>query len=254
MKKELINYEIPENTDEDVIHNWEPLKKTIDSSFKYEHNNIFYKIYAFILYYLALIFLTPFNFIVFGTRIKGKKNLKKIKNTGSVIVCNHNHIMDMTMIISRIYPTRTYSLADKSSFQIPVVRHMVGALGAIPIADTLDGKRKCFAYIDKLLQNKKNILVFPEGSMWPYYKSLRPFKDGAFKFASKNNVPILPMSLTFRKPKGLFKLYKKKPLVTITIMEPIYKDLTKNEMENREMLKNKAFNLINNQIIESNKE
>ena len=52
MKKELINYEIPENTDEDVVHNWEPLKKTIDSSFKYEHKNIFYKIFSIILYYI----------------------------------------------------------------------------------------------------------------------------------------------------------------------------------------------------------
>lgn len=253
MKKELINYEIPENTDEDVVHNWEPLKKTIDSSFKYEHKNIFYKIYSFILYYIAFIFLIPFNYIMFGTRIKGKKNLKKVKKTGSIIVCNHNHIMDTTMIVTKIHPTRTYTLADKSSFQIPVVRHMVGALGAIPIADTLDGKRKCFNYIDSLLKNKKNVLVYPEGSMWPYYKELRPFKDGAFKFASKNNVPVVPISLTFRKPKGLFRLYKRKPLATITIMEPIYCDDTKSELENREILKNKAYSLINEKILDSNK-
>lgn len=241
--KGIINYDIPENSDDDVVHNWEPLKRTIDSSFKYEHKNIFYKIYAFILRCLCLIVLPILNYICFGTVVKGKKNFKGVK--GAIIVCNHAHIMDTTMLLTiGVFPSKAYVLADKSSFQIPVVRHLVGALGAIPIADTLDGKRKCFEYIDKLLQKGKKVIVYPEGSMWPYYQQLRPFKDGAFKFAVKNNVPIIPMTITFRKPKGLFKLYKRKPLVTINVLEPIYNNNDISDDENKRELKQKAFNII----------
>lgn len=245
--KKLINYEIPENTDDHVVHNWEPLKRTIDSNFKYEHKNVFYKIYSYILYWLCIIFLPAINYICFGTKVKGKKNLKKVK--GAVVVCNHAHIMDTTMVLTvGMFPNKAYVLADKSSFQIPVVRRLVGALGAVPIADTLDGKRKCFAYIDSLLKKNKKVVVFPEGAMWPYYTELRPFKDGAFKFASKNNVPIIPMTLTFRKPRGLFKLYKKKPLVTLTLLNPIYKDESLDEIKNREYLKESSFKLMNEHI------
>ena len=250
MKKELINYEIPKNTDDNVVHNWEPLKRTIDSNFKYEHKNVFYRFFSFLLWWIAMIFLTPFNYILFGVKIENKKNLKGIK-TGAVVVANHVHIMDMTMLLTRVaFPHKFYILADKSSFQIPVVRRLVGPLGAIPIADTLDGKRKCFAYIDKLLKKNKKIIFFSEGSMWPYYPKLRPFKDGAFKFASKNNVPVIPISVTFRKPKGIYKLYKKKPLVTITVLEPVYSKEELNEIENRIHLKNITFNRIEKSITE----
>ncbi len=249
-KQKSINYEIPENTDDNVIHNWEPLKRTIDSSFKYEHN-IVYRFFSRILWWVAVIVLVPVNYIMFGTKVKGRKNCRKVK-TGAVIVANHNHIMDMTMLLTRVnFPSKSYILANKSSFQIPVVRRLVGPLGAIPIADTLDGQRKCFAYVNKLLQNNKKIVVYPEGSMWPYYTQLRPFKDGAFKFASDNNVPIIPLSITFRKPTGLFKLYKRKPLVSINVMEPIYplKELT--SLDNRKYLKEKTFNIIEEELKKS---
>lgn len=250
MKKGLIDYKIPENTDENVVHNWEPLKRNIDSSFKYEHN-IIYRFFARMLWCVALVVLVPINYICFGTKIKGKKNIKKVKK-GAVIVSNHVHMMDMTMLLTRVvFPHKAYILADKSSFQIPVVRRLVGPLGAIPIADTLDGKRKCFAYIDKLLKSGRKVIIFPEGSMWPYYNEVRPFKDGAFKFASKNDVPIIPISITFRKPKGLYRLYKRKPLVTITIMEPVYKKEKLSEVENRGYLKITSYDMISNNVKEN---
>lgn len=252
MKKELINYEIPQNSDDNIVHNWEPLKRTIDSNFKYEHKNLFYRLFSRFLWILAMIVLTPLNYVLFGVKVKNKKNLKLIKG-GSVIVSNHVHMMDMTMLLTRLaFPYKFYVLADKSSFQIPVVRRLVGPLGAIPIADTLDGKRKCFAYIDKLLNENKKIIVFSEGSMWPYYQTLRPFKDGAFKFASKNNVPIVPVAITFRRPKGLYKIYKRKPLVTINVLEPLYPNNELNELENRRTLKELTFEKIE-KIVNENK-
>ena len=250
MKKDLINYEIPENTDDDVVHNWEPLKKTIDSKFKYEHTNVFYLFFSRLLWWIAMIVLTPLNYVLFGAKIENKKNLKKI-NGGAVIVSNHVHMMDMTMILTRVaFPHKFYILADKSSFQIPLVRRLVGPLGAIPIADTLDGKRACFAYIDKLLKNKKKVVFFSEGSMWPYYNKLRPFKDGAFKFAYKNDVPIVPLCVTFREPKGIYKLYKRKPLITISVLEAIYPDKSLNELECRNNLKTSTFEKMRSKINE----
>ena len=38
----------------------------------------------------------------------------------------------------------------------------------------------------------------------------------------KNQVPILPIVFTYREPEGIIKKIKKKPFITLTILEPEY--------------------------------
>ena len=40
------------------------------------------------------------------------------------------------------------------------------------------------------------ILIYPEQSMWYNYRKPKPLKVGAFSFAVKNNVPVLPIFIT----------------------------------------------------------
>ena len=42
------------------------------------------------------------------------------------------------------------------------------------------------------------VLVFPEQSEWWGYDRPRPLKNGAFYYAVKNNVPVLPLFITCR--------------------------------------------------------
>ena len=45
---------------------------------------------------------------------------------------------------------------------------------------------------------KKAIVTLRKRSLWPFYRGIRPFKKGAFRFAVNNNVSILPIVITFR--------------------------------------------------------
>lgn len=73
--------------------------------------------------------------------------------------------------------------------------------------------------IDGELSNGKSLIICPEGSKWDYYNKVRPFMSGAFRFSVKNNVPVVPIVLTYRKPNWFYRMFgRKKPLITINIL------------------------------------
>lgn len=76
--------------------------------------------------------------------------------------------------------------------------------------------------IDSLLNNGKTVHFYPEGSLWPYYDKIRHFKNGAFDFAVRNNVPIIPMVFKFDKQKKISNLIKPKTIITLEILKPVY--------------------------------
>ena len=58
--------------------------------------------------------------------------------------------------------------------------------------------------------------------MWEYYAPIRPFKIGAASLAIKNDVPILPMAFSYRKPGWIRrKIFKQIALFTLNIGEPL---------------------------------
>lgn len=146
------------------------------------------------------------------------------------------------------FPNVTYYPTLESNFGIPVVRHLIKLLHALPIPKSVRAKTKFFEAINGLLQDGKTIHFYPEGSLWPYYEKLRHFKDGAFHFAVENNVPIIPMVYMFQESTGILRYIKKKPSITLTILEPIYPDKNTNKAEAIEKLKQETYKNMDNII------
>ena len=57
--------------------------------------------------------------------------------------------------------------------------------------------------------------------MWYFYPDIRPLKPMVFKYAVKYNRPIIPMSFSFRKRRGITRLFTKKPCVDLHVGEPL---------------------------------
>ena len=210
------------NENEDIIKMWEPLKFDIGLNYKYVKNNIFFKLISNLFYYIIvapIIFLI--SKIIFGLRIEGKENLKNIKS-GAISVSNHVQYIDCAMLGLAWFPKRIYYTAKTDGFKMPVVRHLVRLLYAIPIPEKISCKENFYKALDDLLAKNKVVHFYPEASLWPYYNKLRNFKNGAFKIASKNNVPIIPFVFSFRKPTGILKLFKSKPCLTLSVLPPVY--------------------------------
>ena len=79
--------------------------------------------------------------------------------------------------------------------------------------------------------------------MWWNYRKPRPFKEGGFKIAVRNNVPVLPVFITQQDTKDIgpdgFLIQE----YTVHIFEPIYPDKNKSKQENIKFMMEQNFNL-----------
>ena len=100
--------------------------------------------------------------------------------------------------------------------------------------------------VDTILQRGDCILIYPEQSMWWNYKKPKPLKDGAFKFAVRNDVPVLPIFITMEDSSIIqddgFPVQK----YTINIEKPIYPDKNLNKKQNINMMRDKNFEVWKN--------
>lgn len=223
--------------DEHVLHMWTPLRFQASPGFDYLLDGVLGKISHFLVKIVALAILKPFNRLAFGFRIRGKENIRKVIKTGAVTICNHVHPMDCTFLFTAFWRKRMYYLTLSSNFQIPLIRHIIRIFGAIPISNNISAKQEMRQAMNSALQKGRFVQIYPEGILRPYYASLRPFQNGAFHMAYINNKPILPAVITFREPKGLYKIYKRKPCIQLTVLDPIYPNTKSQKTEEVRRLK-----------------
>ena len=185
------------------------------------HHSVIYKILSSLLYLIAYPILFLLTKIWMGLKIEGRENLNKVGDE-YITVANHINMIDCAMITLSIFPRIPYFLTLQSNLEIPFIKYLVMLFRGIPIPRTVAGKEKMVNTIDGLLKRGEVVGIYPEGPLMPYYDGIREFKNGAFNFAVKNQVPILPIVFTFREPEGILKKFKKKPFITLTILEPEY--------------------------------
>lgn len=169
----------------------------------------------------ALPLLLVFNRAAYGMRIRGLRNIRWLRG-GFVTVCNHVHPMDSSMVALSLYPRRVYFPTLEDNVRQRVTGVLVRALGGIPIPRSVGGLARFFVSMECILARGQCVHFFPEGDLEPYCRELRPFKSGAFYLALRQRKPIVPMVVTYRKPRGLMKLWRKKPMMTLTVGKPVY--------------------------------
>lgn len=233
--------EFPENDpgDERVFYMWEPLSFHTKKGYDYLRNGIFKRISSCLLRGFAAAILSVYNKLAFGFKITGKENLRLL-DSGAVTICNHVHQMDCTMINLALLRFRIYYLTLEANFKIPVIRHIIRILGAVPVSGNPHTMHELFDAMTEALHSGSCVQVYPEGVLRPYYKGIRKFRNGAFYLSVKSGAPILPMTLTYHTPKGIYSLYKSKPCIHLNILKPIYPDLSADKKEAEEKLRIEA--------------
>lgn len=180
--------------------------------------------------------------------INGIENFKKVE-TGAMITCNHFNPFDSFSI------EQVFRLSGKSKTKkmYKVIRegnytNFPGFYGFLfRNCDTLplsSNKRTMIEFrkaVDTILQRGDFILIFPEQSMWWNYKKPKPLKNGAFKLATKNNVPVIPIFITMEDSNIMGEDGFPIQEYTINIGEPIYPNAELSERENTEIMKEKNF-------------
>ena len=108
-----------------------------------------------------------------------------------------------------------------------------------PLSSNRDTMKKFLSSMDTVLQHGDFMLVYPEQSMWWNYRKPKPLKKGAYTFAAKNHVPVLPCFITMEDSDilGDDGFYVQE--YTIHIAEPIYPDPQKTQAENVDEMRQK---------------
>lgn len=224
-----------------VIRMWTLFHLKINKDYHFYRDSFSFRLFYAVIKAIVAPILFAFNWIVFGFRINGAEKLKKIKDTGAVSVCNHVHILDCTMIGCAFWDRRQYFLTLQSNLEIPVIGRLVKILGGMPVPRELRFVSSCYEAVGKALSGGTIVQVYPEGVLIPRYDGLREFKRGAFSFSYDYEVPLIPMVITYRKAKGIQRLFHRNPLLTLTILDPIYPVLGNNRRKEITRLKECCF-------------
>lgn len=178
--------------------------------------------------------------------IRGIENLKSVKS-GAILTCNHFNPFDSFAI------EKTFREAgqDKERKLYKVIRegnytNFPGLYGfffrncdTLPLSSNIETMKEFLKAVDSILQRKDFILIYPEQSMWWNYKKPKPLKIGAYKFAAKNKVPVIPIFITMQDSNiiGEDGFFVQEYIVNIG--KPIYPDENLSEKENANIMKDK---------------
>ena len=134
-------------------------------------------------------------------------------------------------------------------FPHPVVKQIIRVLGAVPQSNHPHRTKELFSQLETALKNGAAVQIYPERVLRPYYNlGTRKMQRGAFKMAVEANVPMLPMVVTYREPKGLYRLFKKKPCMDLTILDPIHPPKADTPQESARLLQNQVEEAMNREM------
>ena len=160
--------------------------------------------------------------LLFGVwRVKDKK---KLKGLGAYItVSNHIGYLDVVLTRRATGGKKLYVAVAPHNCKRNLGGAILAASAAIPLPNGFRGVKPFSDMMRYAADHGAAVHFYPEKSMWIGYKKPRPYKDGAFHYADKLDVPVVPVFYCFGKPKGLRKLLRM-PKMSIEIADPIYAD------------------------------
>ena len=162
--------------------------------------------------------------------IRGIENFKSL-DSGAVITCNHFNAFDsfamhLTYDASGHKKREFWRVIREGNYtSFPgFYGHLMRNCNTLPLSSNLKTMKKFYTAVDRLLSEGHFILFYPEQSMWWNYRKPKPLKRGAFSFAAKNGVPVLPCFITMKDSDTLGEDGFYIQEYTIHVSEPIYPD------------------------------
>jgi 1-acyl-sn-glycerol-3-phosphate acyltransferase len=178
----------------------------------------------------------------------GLENLESV-TTGGIITSNHFNPYECFSVIKTFYNSslnkehKIYEVIREGNFtNFPgfygmAFRHC----NTLPLSSNHQTMKKLYNAIEVILNRGDFILIYPEQSMWLNYKKPKPLKDGAYRFAVKNNVPIIPFFITTKDSENIddsgFPILE----YYIHIEKPIYKDENLSDKDNINIMREKNY-------------
>ena len=200
---------------------YKPKPLTIDDAYTFLNRGPLFRFLCGAFRRFAYCILRVYNRLFFGLRVTGREYLRGIDG-GAVTICNHVNLLDCTFVACHCGKKKPWFPTLKSNLEIPFIRRLVEYLGGFPIPETPRAFRSFSLKIEEMLNEGEWVHLFPEGELIPYCRELRPFHRGAFNYACRCQVPVIPFVVTYRQNTGLRRLLRRQPALDLTILPPVY--------------------------------
>jgi 1-acyl-sn-glycerol-3-phosphate acyltransferase len=194
---------------------------------------------SFFLYYaVAFPAVWVIERVFFRVRFVNKKAAKKL---GRPCFYYGNHIGFIDAFTPNLisFPRKNMIIVSAETVSIKGLRTIVQWLGAIPTPSDLSGIRN-FTKAIRESAKTKNITIYPEAHIWPYYTGVRDFPDASFSYPIEANAPVIAFFTAFSEPKGFLSCFRKAN-ITVYVSDPIYPDTSLLPREARRDLRDKVY-------------
>ena len=218
-------YPYPEETDRHYIL----LKKNdgtvFDENYPYVDRSFGFRFKRFWVRFLLAVLVFPVARIRLGLRIRGRKVLKRnreLLRQGALSCSNHVHFWDYIALMLAIRPYRPNVLVWAENVR-GENKTLIRLVGGIPIPEnSVRATLACMKATKEVLDGGW-LHVYAEGSMWEYYRPIRPFKSGIGYLACRTGKPIVPTAFSYRKPGWIRrKIFRQIACFDLAIGEPLF--------------------------------
>lgn len=182
--------------------------------------------------------------------VQGIENIQAI-DTGAILTCNHFNPYD-SFAIEEVF-RRSGKSKKKKLYKIIREGNYTNFSGlygfffrhcdTLPLSSSNETMMEFVKAVDTILQRKDFILIYPEQSMWWNYRKPKPLKNGAFKLAAKNNVPIIPIFITMEDSDIIGEDDFPVQQYIIHIEKPIYPNTELSDKENMVQMREENANV-----------
>lgn len=237
-KRKIIFYE-NEMTDEFSRAKITP--RPIDSNYVYLHNSR-WKAFTHFFWYRVIAHPLAWIYtkVALHHRIVHREILNSFRDTGFFLYGNHTQEIADALIPTLItLPTETYVIVHPNNVSIPVLGRITPSLGALPLPDDRGAYKHFMQAVERRLEEKKAITIYPEAHIWPFYTRIRPFPSDSFTYPIKYGTPAFCFTNTYQKRK-----HSKKPRIVTYLDGPFYPDPSLSPRRQREDLRDRIHTVM----------
>ena len=174
----------------------------------------------------------------FKHKIIGREKLKKHKKDGYFMYVNHTQAFEDTFIPSLAnFPKRNFLIVNPANISLKGTGWIVEMLGAIPVPGTIEATRNFLKQIEKRIEQKHSITIYPEAHIWPFYTGIRNYKSVSFKYPVKLNVPVYAITNTYQ----IYGKKNNKIKIVSYVDGPFYPDDSLNSKEATTQIRNEVY-------------
>ncbi len=152
-------------------------------------------------------------------------------DTGFILTCNHFNPYDNFALHWIFYPylkktkKHFYKVIREGNYSFPgLYGYFFRNCETLPLSSNFNTMKAFTNAFETILKRKDIILIYPEQAMWWNYRKPRPLKPGAFKYAQKFNVPVVPCFITMSDSDLIDEDGFNIQEYTVTFFDPIYPD------------------------------